>query len=189
MKSDGNYRKRLGKGLRAVTTFIIILSVTMGSLANIAPAFSEGKAPEYTIDITNVTGGTASAPPTFYTNPISISGTVAASNPVGQLEQHQVQVDWGDNTVDPDSAIDFDLTGNGDDFDGTWSSDPSHNYSAPGTYTISVTLYHRQYPGHERSDVAQVSITIDVIIPHAPVAVNDAYETDEDTQLSVVVPG
>ena len=68
----------------------------------------------------------------------------------GQLRQYQVQVDWGDGAVDVDSAINFIKSGN--DFSGTWTSDPCHSYSACGTYTIIAKIYHQNSSGAEAGE-------------------------------------
>jgi uncharacterized repeat protein (TIGR02543 family) len=112
----------------------------------------------YSIAITTISGSSGSTPP--LTNPIHLAGTASVGpNFPGQLSQYQVQVDWGDGTVDPDSALSF--VQSGTSFSGTWSSSPDHSYATGGTYTIIVKLYHGQPPGAESGD-NQASATIQV---------------------------
>jgi len=175
MVSQGRKVKYLGMAL-----LLAVLAVVM-VLMFVLPA--QADKPTFSINITLIEGGggeTASP----YTNPISLSGNASVIKFPGQLSQYQVQVDWGDGVVDDDSILNFSVSG--DDFSGTWSSDPSHSY-ANGTYTITVKLYHQNPPGSESGD-AQATVTIDVINT-PPVAVDDAYSVNEDNTLYVAAPG
>jgi hypothetical protein len=89
-----------------------------------------------------------------------VEGIANASNFVGQLNQYNVQIDWGDGNIDKDSYINF--TQYNDNFNGTWHSDPDHTYSRVGSFTITVKLYHGQPPGKEGSGDVSVSITIQI---------------------------
>lgn len=60
---------------------------------------------------------------------------------------------------------------------------PELNYYGADSFTFQVTD-----PGALASNIATISITI-TPVNDAPSAVNDAYETAEDTPLTVVVPG
>ena len=72
-------------------------------------------------------------PFTVLTNPIHLNGTISSTNFVGDISQYQVQINWGDGTVDQDSNIQ--ITQVGSNFIGTWSSNPDHTYATTGAYT------------------------------------------------------
>ena len=148
----------------------ILLALTM--VLGVALTVQADK-PTFSISITSVTGGPGSDPPNTYTNPITLSGNASAIDFPGQLTQYQVQIDWGDGVVDIDSNVTFIPSGN--DFAGTWSSDPSHTY-ANGTYTIKVKLYHVQPPGNEAGD-AQAAPIIIVVVNNAPEVSNIPDQT------------
>ncbi|MCP8307244.1 MAG: hypothetical protein H3Z53_03685 [archaeon] len=122
--------------------------------------------PTFSITIDTING--YSSPYPILTNPIHLEGHASSTDFPGQLESYQVQVDWGDGTVDSDSTVSFtvlDLDGDGhnDDFSGTWSSSPDHNYASSGTFTITVKIYHVKPPGAESGDaVATATITVQV---------------------------
>ena len=121
--------------------------------------FTEAKC-TFTITIDTVNG--YSPPFPTLTNPIHLAGSASAGpNFPGQLSAYQVQVDWGDGTVDPDSTVNF--VQSGTSFSGTWSSSPDHNYAA-GSYTIAVKLYHQRPPGAESGD-SSANVTIQVVPP------------------------
>jgi uncharacterized repeat protein (TIGR02543 family) len=112
----------------------------------------------FTITIDTVNG--YSLPPPTLTNPIHLAGSASVTNNFpGQLSSYQVQVDWGDGTIDPDSTVNF--VQSGDDFSGTWSSSPDHSYTVAGLHTITVKLYHARPPGGEAGDDSfNVSVAI-----------------------------
>jgi hypothetical protein len=128
--------------------------------------FTEAK-PTFSITIDTVNGYSPPFPPNLM-NPIHLAGRASSTNFPGHLWQYQVQVDWGDGVVDTDSQINFVQYGN--NFNGTWSSSPDHNYATGGTYTITVKLYHQQPPGGESGD-ASAQITISVAPPTVNVVV------------------
>ena len=59
---------------------------------------------------------------------------------------------------------------------------PALNYNGSDSFTFSVS------DGHGGTDTGVISITV-TPVNDAPVGVNDAYETDEDTLLTVAAPG
>jgi len=121
--------------------------------------FTEAK-PVFTITIDTVNG--YSPPFPTLTNPIHLAGSASVGpNFPGQLSAYQVQVDWGDTTVDPDSTVNF--VQSGTSFSGTWSSNPDHNYATSGTYTITAKLYHQQPPGAESGD-AQAQVNVSIVV-------------------------
>jgi hypothetical protein len=101
-------------------------------------------------------------PFTVLTNPIHLNGTISSTYFVGDLSQYQVQINWGDGTLDEDSNIQ--LVQIGSSFNGTWSSNPDHTYTTTGTYTALVKLYHSQPPGAEASGDAVYTITYSVVV-------------------------
>jgi len=121
--------------------------------------FTDAK-PTFSITIDKING--YSPPYPILLNPIHLEGSASSTNFPGLLSQYQVQVDWGDGTVDTDSNVDFVASPDGKDFSGTWSSNPDHTYTDYRTWTITVKLYHQQPPGAESGD-AQTQVTITVI--------------------------
>lgn len=70
----------------------------------------------------------------------------------------------------------------------TLNSDGSFVYTPSADYAGSVTFTYRAYDGATYSSPATVTITV-VDVPDAPLAVNDAYEMEQDMTLSVLAPG
>lgn len=141
-----------------------------------ATTFTDAK-PTFSITIDTIDG--YSFPYPTLTNPTHLAGHASSTNFPGQLSGYQVQVDWGDGTVDMNSIVNFVQSGN--DFSGTWSSDPDHNYATGGTYTITVKLYHQQSPGGESAE-AQAQATIQVAPSTASIVV-----TTSPSGLSIFV--
>jgi hypothetical protein len=125
--------------------------------------------PHFWITIDNINGIPGPTWENFTTATISLAGMVdVGPNFPGQLNDYQVQVDWGDNTVDNNSWINFVQSGTA--FSGTWRSDPDHTYAASGTYTITAKLYHGKPPGAESGDnYCQVTIVI-VVSPKGSIS-------------------
>ena len=93
------------------------------------------------------------------------------------------------NDLDPDgntlTAIGVTVPAHGTlslNTDGSFSYTPALNYSGPDSFTYKVS------DGTVESNVATVTITV-TAANDAPVAVNDAYTTAEDTALTVDAPG
>ena len=139
--------------MKKVVAKLVALVLVLGLALTV-----QADAPTFSITIDAITGGPGSDPAnSTYTNPISLSGNASATDFPGLLSQYQVQIEWGDGVVDPDSEVSFNVTESGVDFAGNWTSDPSHTYAIVGNYTITVKLYHGQPPGAEASgDVAEV---------------------------------
>ena len=69
------------------------------------------------------------------------------------------------------------------------NTDGSFTYTHNGTETPTTdTFTYRASDGTAQSGLATVTITIKGM-NDGPVAVNDSYTTDEDTALTIVVPG
>jgi hypothetical protein len=137
----------------------------------------------FAITIDRVNGYPPSSLPPYLTGAIHLIGSANSTDYPGQLSQYQVQVNWGDGTIDNNSTVNFtqlDLDGDGrtDDFKGTWTSNPDHYYNYSGTYTITVKLYHQNVPGAESSGdivyTTTVSITAGITF----------YETGADTDFT-----
>src|SRR5207253_5904368 len=66
--------------------------------------------------------------------------------------------------------------------DGSFSYTPTANYNGADNFT------YRAIDGHVASDVATVALTI-TPVNDAPVAHDDAYQSAEDTPLTIGAPG
>jgi hypothetical protein len=141
---------------------IPVLGLGGGQVAAIS-----GDTPRYAITIDSIYGGPQSAPPLYYTNNVSVSGSVSANNFPGSLSQYQVQVDWGDGSVYNTSTADLALSASGKDFTGTWSSSPGHAYTQSGNYTITARLYHAAPPGNDGAADSFTQIGAVMVIPSA----------------------
>ncbi|MEM3046468.1 MAG: hypothetical protein QW057_05220, partial [Candidatus Bathyarchaeia archaeon] len=152
----------------------LLISIVAVSLlvAFSPPLFVRAEKPAYYVDVTKVNGVPLPLPPgTVFAGPIHLEGTASGMKFAGQLSSYQVQVDWGDGTVDVDSTVNF--VQSGENFTGTWSSNPDHTYSLTGNVTITVKLYHGQPPGAESGD-ASFSVTIAVVARQITVTASPA---------------
>ena len=114
----------------------------------------------WTVTIDKVNG--QQSPFIVLVSPIHLEGTISSTNFVGEISQYQVQVDWGDGTIDATSNVQ--ITQIGSNFIGTWNSNSDHTYASTGGYNVSVKLYHSQPPGVEASGDALYTITLPVIV-------------------------
>jgi len=135
-------------------------TVTATDGTNTASTTFTDTKPTFSITIDTINGH--SWPYPTLTNPIHLAGHASSTHYPGQLSSYQVQVNWADGTVDADSTVNFVASGN--DFSGTWSSDPDHSYASGGTFIITVKLYHQMPPGAESGD-AIATATIEVAPP------------------------
>ncbi len=93
----------------------------------------------------------------------------------GVADTHTATIDWGDGSlVEPGTVAEA---------DGAGTVEASHVYAAPGSYTATVTVTDDD--GASATETA----TITIVANSAPVAVDDTYETNEDTTLTVAAPG
>jgi len=122
--------------------------------------------PVYNIEITSQTQTGAT---------LDVTGTAEANPYVGQLEQHDVYVDWGDGTFSETSSVNFVDLNDDKTFTGDWSN--SHTYTLSGTYSVSAMLYHGQPNGQESSADAITTISVEVVIPSQ---CNDGIDNDGD---------
>lgn len=111
-------------------------------------------------------------------SPVIIIGHGTGHAPPGQVQQYGVEVDWGDGVVENSqdnpssvSAIFSPPSGNHVDFTYTFSTNSGHVYSSPGSYTITLLLYHSQAPGQDNQIEAIYSITVCVITQPAHLTV------------------
>ena len=70
----------------------------------------------------------------------------------------------------------------------TLNSNGSFTYTPSANYTGTDSFTYRANDGQANSNTATVTITINAV-NDPPVAVNDAYSTNEDTVLNVAAPG
>jgi parallel beta-helix repeat protein len=90
-----------------------------------------------------------------------------------------------DEDLDPLSVVLGILTAHGDLF---MNPDGSFEYQPDADWFGTETFTYQAYDGMAYSDVATVTIVV-LPVNDLPVAVDDAYVTDEDTVLSVAAPG
>jgi len=107
-------------------------------------------------------------------SPVRVYGTWNVTNPPGKLSQYNVQIQWGDGSIN--SSININRTKhNNHFFSGTFDTEPivgctggddncttgnfDHTYTSCGPFTITVKLYHTQPPGNEAGD-ASASVTV-----------------------------
>ena len=143
------------------------------SLKSAQTAFTDAAS----ITITKVNGCTLNPGPCGpFTNPIHVEGVASSANFPGNLSQYQVQVNWGDGTVDNDSSINFSCSNAGcTDFSGTWSSDPDHSYAASGPIAITARLYHTNPSGADSAaDSASNLSVIVTVTPTVTTAIHNA---------------
>ena len=164
--------KKGGKGFIFYRLAAIVLALiwAVSPISSVSgPQFrvsASGIQDHFSITIDNISGGTESAPPNYYANPITLAGSVSANDFVGQIDQYHVEVDWGDGTIDPDSSPVLNKDPTSKNFAGIWKS-YNHTYAASGTYTARVTLYHQKYSEIECSVAAAINVMVDTVKPVA----------------------
>ncbi len=170
---------------RMLASFMSLFIMAQGSsLGAISVVFAAPAAPggTYTINLLS-----------YSVNNLDLSlagaGTTGTAQPyVGDLTDHNVQVNWGDGNVTNTSTVNF-VDPNGTTapaiFTGTWSN--NHTYAAPGSYNITATLY--------QTDLANVKATtnITVVIPtindeNTIAACSDSLDNDGDTLIDLADP-
>lgn len=114
---------------------------------------------------------------------VTLEGSGSGTPYVGQLEDHDVEVIWGDGNVSPTSTVNFvDPNGAPKEFTGTWSN--SHTYATAGVYDIVVKLYHAQSGGNDASDDATVELD-DVVVGGGNLTVTKVVVNDGGGTLAV----
>ena len=156
-------------------TFTLTAQGTI-SFKSAQTAFTDAPASP-SITITKVNGCAINPGPCGpFSNPIHIEGVAATTNFQGQLSQYQVQIDWGDGSVDNDSTVNFTCTNAGcTDFSGSWSSSPDHTYAIGGSRNLTARLYHTQAPGNDSAaDSVSVATIIVITAPTVTTAIHNA---------------
>ncbi|MEE8373304.1 MAG: tandem-95 repeat protein [Dehalococcoidia bacterium] len=175
---DSKIRKGDEAIMRTALVVVAALAIVLGT-----GHAARAESPTFTIEVNWIQGdGGTGGPP--YVSPVSLGGTASATSFPGQLDQYQVQVDWGDGSIEPTSTIAFVQSGKG--FSGTWSGDAGHSYASSGQYTIIVKLYHGRPPGSE-SGLAQAQVQVVLAINSDPVTASDIATTDEDSPVTIDV--
>ncbi len=144
------------------------------------------------ITISIITGnGTPCSGATPCSNPIHIAGTASVQNFQGQLSSYHVQIDWGDGTVIPGNEAGqnpTNFTTSGDNFSGSWSSNPDHTYTSGGSKTIKARLYHTQPPGNDSTaDSVATATLIVTVTPTVTTAIHNG--SDHITSVTSVPAG
>jgi len=139
---------------------------------------------EYTISDGN--GGTDTATVTITVVGVN-DAPVAVDDSASTDEDTAVTISVLDNDSDPDgdelSIIDFTEPSNGTvvlNDDGTFTYTPNNNFNGVDSFEYTIS------DGNGGTDTATVTITV-VGVNDAPVAVDDAASTDEDTAVTISV--
>lgn len=136
--------------------------------------------PSISIDTINSTAAPFdfSCPDRPLTSPVSIKGSGSGPEPVGQIEQYQVQVDWGDGIVEDASSAQF--TPRNSSFTFSFAAGP-HDYPSQEQTTIQVMLYHTQPPGQDYQKVTDAEFAV-LICP----AIEEPKEEEPEKDLREV---
>jgi VCBS repeat-containing protein len=145
------------------------------------------------------------------TDGIDVSNRATVTITVNAVNDAPIAVD--DTATTPfDTPVDIDVLANDIDVDGdvltvnsfdaasvaggTVSCDtaattptPQCNYTPPAGFSGVDTFTYDATDGVEVSNRATVTVTVGAAVNNPPVAVDDAYSTDEDTILNVAAPG
>ncbi len=129
---------------------------------------------------------------------LNVTGCVTNHAPVATNDSYSTDEDTNLNVTAP-GVLGNDTDADGDALHAALVAGPSHgtlNLSADGSFTYnpnsnfngSDSFTYRANDGTSNSNTATVSITVNAV-DDAPVATNDSYLTDEDTNLNVTAPG
>ncbi len=94
---------------------------------------------------------------------ISISGTATADAPPGQLQQYEVDIDWGDGNHSTALAAGSFGSGQGSM---TLPFSGSHTYTTQGSFPVVATIYHQSLSGND--NISTEGSTFTVCITPAP---------------------
>lgn len=122
----------------------------------------------------------------------------ANNAPVANNDSYSINEDTSLNAADP-GVLANDTDADGDTLSAELVSGPGHgsltlnsngsfSYTPAVNYSGADSFTYRAHDGKAYSNPAAVSITVNAV-NDAPVAMGDSYTTDEDTPLSVGVPG
>ncbi|HEX2622551.1 MAG TPA: Ig-like domain-containing protein, partial [Phototrophicaceae bacterium] len=131
---------------------------------------------------------------------IEVTGTPnnppIAVNDAYEVEQDSVlEVDFANGVLSNDTDADnnpLDVSAHTDPTHGTLdiNIDGSFTYTPNAGYVGQDTFNYTVVDGQTGSDVGLVTITVNPLpVPHAPVTVDDAYDTPFNTQLVINAPG
>jgi len=150
-------RKALAKGLIKFSFLALFLASLVFLVINLIVPVSASS--NFDITILNPTKDAC------LVGPVRVNGIWdITKNPPGELSQYNVQIDWGDGSVN--SALNINRTEIvPKEFFGTYDTNPGFNHSYISSdpcgsfFNIIVKLYHSQPPGSESGD-AMASLTI-----------------------------
>jgi hypothetical protein len=139
----------------------------------------------------------ASGAPTVTGTQVQVDGTSSANFQTGADDTQHMAVDWDEDQdnnpitgvgweVAPDGGMTFSPTFSGSanqrGFLASWSA--VHNYSGPGTYNITIVVYHGQPVGQDGSDLAKLNFEIIIEQPPSTSEVTVCKTNDSQTPLS-----
>jgi VCBS repeat-containing protein len=131
---------------------------------------------------------------------LHIEYTISTNHvPVAQNDSYSTNEDATLNVYSSNSVLKNDSDADHDPLTAIKYTDPAHGtvtLNSNGSFTyVPVAKYngadsftYYAYDGHFKSNIATVNITVNAV-NYPPVAVNDAYSTNEDSQLTVSAPG
>jgi VCBS repeat-containing protein len=133
-------------------------------------------------------------------NTVTVTINVSTGNntPVAANDTYTTNEDTALN-IDAPGVLSNDSDSDGDTLNTVKMSDPSHGtltlnsngsltYTPASGYSGVDSFTYRASDGQVNSNTATVTITVNAV-NDSPVAVNDAYSTDEDTALNISAPG
>jgi hypothetical protein len=101
-------------------------------------------------------------------NPIRLTGHIVGNASAGQIDQYHAQIVWGDGQTNDNAGTAVatsDTSDNSKDFILDFDSG-NHTYTASGSQTITIRLYHQSVPGHDNQ--ADMVLQVEVCVVTQP---------------------
>ncbi len=133
----------------------------------------------------------SSSAPTLLNSTFSVSGVSGVENQTGQDNTQNMAVDWDtDGDHDPlagtsqwvpaPTDLTFNPTFDGCGFTSTWNA--SHTYTASGSYSVRIMVYHGSTTGHDGS--ASDTLTFPVNIPSTLTVIKHVVNDNSGTSVA-----